>query len=56
MRYSYGQGRNEHLHAINTKKTKWIFDILHRNCLLKHVIGRKNRDEEKRKKTQTVTG
>jgi hypothetical protein len=48
MGYSYGQGRKEHLHAINTKKTNGICDILHRKCLLKHVIERKNRGSEEK--------
>ena len=27
------------LHSIKLQKAKWIGHILHRNCLLKHIIG-----------------
>jgi hypothetical protein len=26
------------LHTIKTKKANWIDHVLHRNCLLKHII------------------
>ena len=29
------------LHTTERKKAKWIGHILHRNCLLKHVVGGK---------------
>ena len=29
------------LHTIKRRKADWIGHILHRNCLLKHVIERK---------------
>jgi hypothetical protein len=41
------------LHTIKRRNTDWICYLLHRNCVLKHVIeGRKDRsDGRTRKKT-----
>jgi hypothetical protein len=38
------------LHTVNRRKANWIGYILHRNCLLKHVI------EEKIERRIEVTG
>jgi hypothetical protein len=48
------------LHTVNSWKTNWIGHIWRRNCLLKHVIGGKEKgkfisDEETRKKVQATT-
>jgi hypothetical protein len=47
--------RNEVLHGVkeernivhnrNSRKAKWIGDILRRNCLLKHDVEGKNRED-----------
>jgi hypothetical protein len=35
------------LHGINRRKAKWLGDVFHRNCLLKHVIeGQKRREDD----------
>jgi hypothetical protein len=48
------------LHTINKRKANWMGHILHRNCLLKHVIegkmeGNDRSDGKRRKKTQAAT-
>ena len=43
------EGNN--LHTIKRRKANWIGHALRRNCLLKHVIEGKRRDEERREKT-----
>jgi hypothetical protein len=35
------------LHTINRRKANWIHHILLRNCLLKHVIEGKQKEEVK---------
>jgi hypothetical protein len=49
------EDRNK-LHKIKRRRTKFNGNILHRNCLLKHVIGEKDRGKDRsegktRKKT-----
>ena len=44
------------LHAIRKRKANWIGHILRRNCLLKQVIGGKDkRGERSAKKTRKKT-
>ena len=38
MKNYYVESRRKGKHTLKKKKTKWICHILHRNCLLKHVI------------------
>jgi hypothetical protein len=51
------KGERNILHTIKRRKANWICYMLHRNCLLKHIIegkkeGRKDRsDGRTRKKT-----
>jgi len=40
-RGTQSQGGEEYPNTIRRKKTKWICHILHRNCLLIHVIAEK---------------
>jgi hypothetical protein len=46
--------------TVKTRKAKWIGQILHRNCLLKHVTKGKDRGRlcarKTRKKTYAATG
>jgi heme exporter protein D len=45
------------LSTIKQRKVNWISHILCKNCLLKHVIKRKDRSDGKtRKKKEVVTG
>jgi len=36
--YTQSRRKKKILHTINERKTNWIGHILHRNCLLKHII------------------
>jgi hypothetical protein len=38
------------LHPVKRRKANWIGHISRRNCLLKHVVERKNEDEGKRRR------
>jgi hypothetical protein len=42
------------LHIVKRRKANWIFHILHRNCLLKHItegkVKKKDRSDGKMKK------
>ena len=49
------------LQTIKRRKAKWIGQILRRNCLLNHVIAKKNKrkyrsDGKTRKNTYEATG
>jgi len=48
----YIKGGKEHPTYYKPKKANWIGHILHRNCLLKHIIKGKTerRDKKTRKK------
>jgi hypothetical protein len=36
--YKVKEKRHTYLHTVKRRKANWIGHILHRNCLLKHVI------------------